>query len=196
MPSEVKPFVQCHIKMQLKPRTDQFLKSSEAQTPCLNSLKALPSHHSHSHSAGVTLLPKASRYRHSKWFTPLRLTVHTATYYLSLVCRPVTGQWVIQPSILPTCVHTLSPVDFSHWLHGHITILWTQPSPAELQLLDSSDQAIGYYRLHILNPTVGFPWSSHIQHKGTGPHWPPKSYPNLWERVHFGWFCELVKASG
>lgn len=82
MPREVKPFVQCHIKMQLKPRTDQFLRSSEAQTPHLNSLTALPSHHSHSHLIGVTLFPKVSRQRHSKWLTPPHLTVRTAAYYL------------------------------------------------------------------------------------------------------------------
>lgn len=82
MPREVKPFVQCHIKMQLKPRTDQFLRGSEAQTPHLNSLTALPSHHSPSHLIGVTLLGKVSRQRHSKWFTPPHLPVHTAAYSL------------------------------------------------------------------------------------------------------------------
>lgn len=70
MPKEVKPFVQCHIKMQLKPRTDQFLRSSVAQIPHLNPLTALPSHHNHTYLIGVTLFLKVSRQRHSKWFTP------------------------------------------------------------------------------------------------------------------------------
>lgn len=82
MPREVKSFVQCHIKMQLKPRTDQFLRSSEAQTPHLHSLTALPSHHSHSHLTGVTPSPKVSRQRHSEWFTPAHLPVHTAAHSL------------------------------------------------------------------------------------------------------------------
>lgn len=153
MPREVKWFVWCHIKMQLKPRTDQFLKSSEAQTPCLNSL----CHH-------ITAIPTQLE---SRFFQKLvdtdfasDLHLYVSLYILLLIIFPWYAD-LLQDSELYNhqsypLVYTPSPVDFCHWLHGHITILWTQPSPAELQLLDSSGQAMGYYRLHILNPTVGF----------------------------------------
>lgn len=108
MPREVKPFFQCHIKMQLKPRTDQFLRSSEAQTPHLSSLTALPPHHGHSHLIGVTLFPKVSRQRHSKWFTPPHLTVHTAAYYLPCYAD------LSQASELPS--HQSCPLVYTCWL--------------------------------------------------------------------------------
>lgn len=168
---EVKQFVQRHIKTQLQPRPDQFLKSSNPQVPRLDSLKALPSHHNRSYSVCVPLLPAAIRHTASD--------VHLYGSLYSLLLSTflwAAGQWVIPPSILPTCVHTRSPVGFSHWLHGHIVILWTRP--AESQLLHSSGQTMGY-RMQILNPAVGFTCSSHIQQKGSVPSWPLKPYLNV-----------------
>lgn len=152
MPREVKPFVQCHIKIQLKPRTDQFLKCSEAQTPHLNSLRALPSHHSHSHLTGVTLFPKVSRQTQQMIYTSPS-HCRTAAYHLPWYAD------LSQASELHS--HQSCPLVYICWLlliflndYVDTSQFCEQPSPAELQLPDSSDQAMGYYGLHILNTTV------------------------------------------
>lgn len=113
----------------------------------------------------------------------------------SLICRPVPGQWVTQPSILSTCVHMLAPVDFSQWLHGHITILWTaQSSRASTawQLRPSHGLLwIAYPKYHCFTvPGVAIASTRLQSHSDLlNPTW-------IWERLYLGWCGEWVKALG
>lgn len=183
MPREVKPFVQCHIKIQLKPRTDQFLKSSEAQTPHLNSLRALPSHH-------ITAIPiwleshfsQKSVDRHSKWFTPLHLTA-----VLLLITFPD-----MQTCPRPVSYTAINPVHLctyagSCWFFSMIT--WTHHnfvnSPVQQSFNCLTAQTKPWATMDCISyiPLFHCTWSSHSQHKATVTHWPPKSYLNLREVV-------------
>lgn len=197
MPREVKPFFQCHIKMQLKSRTDQFLRSSEAQTPHLNSLTALPSHHSHSHLTGVTLFPKLSRQRHRKWrdrkwFTPPHLT--TTAYYLPWYAD------LSQASELHS--HQSCPLVYTCWLLLIFLIDYMDTS----QFCEHSPVQQNFCLTAQTKPwatMVAYPKS----HCGTAPGASIAStrvqshtaLPNptwIWERLHLGWFGEQVKALG
>lgn len=186
MPREVKPFVQCHIKMQPKPRTDQFLRSSEAQTPHLNSLTALPSHHSHSHLIGGTLSPKASRQRHSKWFTPPHLPVHTAAYYLPWYAGLSQASVLHSHQSCPLCTHAGSCWFFAliPWTHHNF-----------VNTVQSSRASTAWQ----LRPSHGLLWIAHPKsHCGTVPGasiastrvQPHTSHLNptwIWEGLHLGW---------
>lgn len=175
--------------------TDQFLKSSKAQTPHLNSLRALPSHHSHSHLTGVKLFPKVSRQRHSKWFTPLHLTA-----ILLLITLPG-----MQTCPRPVSYTAINPVHLcthagSCWFSSLIT--WTHHNFVNTAQSSRASTAwqlrprhgllwIAYPKSHCFTvPGVAIASTRLQSHTDLlNPTW-------IWERLHLGWFGERVKALG
>lgn len=121
-------------------------------SPQFTESSTITSHHSHSHLTGVTLFPKVSRQTQQMICTS---TSHccTAAYHLPWYAD------LSQASELHS--HQSCPLVYICWLlliflsdYMDTSQFCEQPSPAELQLPDSSDQAMGYYGLHILNTTV------------------------------------------
>lgn len=135
-----------------KDRPISEMQWSTDTSPQFTESSTITSHHSHSHLTGVTLFPKVSRQTQQMICTS---TSHcrTAAYHLPWYAD------LSQASELHS--HQSCPLVYICWLlliflndYMDTSQFCEQPSPAELQLPDSSDQAMGYYGLHILNTTV------------------------------------------